>query len=113
MAKKKRQTRAPGRPGKKSATRCGKTPSINSTKGSILAEPLVKEEELSADEVAPEGSPAVDDFVCTMCQDTYREPKLLQCMHTFCDGCIQMTKYGSNGHEEVMCPVCRYVTKVC
>ncbi|KAJ8300283.1 hypothetical protein KUTeg_021802 [Tegillarca granosa] len=44
---------------------------------------------------------------CQICCDSYTEPKLLKCGHTFCTACLE--KYlKSGGEAEILqCPVCR------
>jgi len=45
---------------------------------------------------------------CSVCLDQYQKPKLLGCMHTFCEPCIE--KLIQNG--AISCPQCRHVSKV-
>ena len=53
----------------------------------------------------------VDDLKCSVCDETYKQPMMLQCLHTFCMKCIErVVTHGDNEH--VTCPQCRYVTKV-
>ena len=49
------------------------------------------------------------ELECCVCLDEFVKPKLLSCMHTLCEGCID--KLVQNG--TVKCPECREVTKVC
>ena len=49
-----------------------------------------------------------DDTECAICQDFYNEPRLLECMHTFCTDCmVRMVKKSA-----ILCPLCRFTTKV-
>ena len=49
---------------------------------------------------------------CPVCQETVRQPKTLECFHTFCEGCVaQLTRIMKTEQEEgVKCPVCRAFT---
>ena len=45
---------------------------------------------------------------CPVCQETVRNPKTLECFHTFCEGCIgQLTPITHKEREGLKCPVCR------
>ncbi|XP_066910782.1 E3 ubiquitin-protein ligase TRIM56-like [Clytia hemisphaerica] len=48
------------------------------------------------------------ELECSICIDQYQKPKLLGCMHTFCEPCI--TRLIKNG--TISCPQCRQVSKV-
>ncbi|CAC5383174.1 unnamed protein product [Mytilus coruscus] len=53
----------------------------------------------------------IDDLlICTICLETFKEPKYLPCLHTFCKSCIN-TYIGStvkgNNPNGFKCPVCR------
>ena len=44
-------------------------------------------------------------LTCTICLDTYADtPKLLPCLHSFCESCITRI---ADGKSEFSCPVCR------
>ncbi|XP_072020484.1 probable E3 ubiquitin-protein ligase MID2 [Amphiura filiformis] len=44
-------------------------------------------------------------LTCTICLDTYSDtPKLLPCLHSFCESCIAKI---ADGKSEFSCPVCR------
>ncbi|OWF50518.1 E3 ubiquitin-protein ligase Midline-1-like [Mizuhopecten yessoensis] len=55
-------------------------------------------------------SPGVDTIACHLCRQTYKTPKYLQCLHTFCETCLgkwivsKVTK-GTN-KSSFKCPVC-------
>ena len=53
-----------------------------------------------------------DEFTCVVCAEVYKNPTLLQCMHTFCSGCIDKLVQVQDGTKTVSCPNCRFVTKV-
>ena len=50
---------------------------------------------------------------CAICLQTYSEPKLLQCSHAYCQGCLEgLVDKGSYRQPSLMCPNCRQVTPV-
>ena len=54
-----------------------------------------------------------EELECAICMEIYKQPKLLECMHTFCGGCIEkMMKHNGEQHDGVVCPTCRFETKV-
>ncbi|VDI48535.1 Hypothetical predicted protein [Mytilus galloprovincialis] len=52
-----------------------------------------------------------DLLTCTICLETFKVPKYLPCLHTFCESCIQTYIVSSMQKEEksegFKCPVCR------
>ena len=47
---------------------------------------------------------------CSICLDTYTNPKLLPCFHTFCQKCLEhLAVQGRDGHT-LCCPICRLTT---
>ena len=55
---------------------------------------------------------SLNELSCVVCTDVYKQPQLLHCMHTFCSHCIQQLTSKQDGRLTVICPVCRFVTKV-
>ncbi|XP_070543756.1 E3 ubiquitin-protein ligase TRIM56-like [Ptychodera flava] len=52
------------------------------------------------------GFPDVDDnfLSCSICSEHYKNAKMLPCLHTFCESCIEKLAKKSG---EVTCPICR------
>ena len=51
---------------------------------------------------------------CSICFNTFEKPKLLNCMHTFCEKCLNKVLNADDGNGDVIkCPICRGITKVC
>ena len=48
------------------------------------------------------------ELECSVCLENFQTPKLLSCMHTFCEGCIE--KLIEN--QAITCPECRDITQV-
>ncbi len=49
---------------------------------------------------------------CSICLDTYTDPKLLQCHHTYCTKCLIPLVRGRQGQLTLTCPACRQVTPI-
>ncbi len=50
---------------------------------------------------------------CSICLDTYTDPKLLQCFHTFCLKCLIKLVVKDQQKELILsCPTCRQVTSI-
>ncbi len=48
---------------------------------------------------------------CAICLETYTDPKLLQCFHTYCTECLIPLVRG-RGQLTLTCPACRQVTPI-
>ena len=54
-----------------------------------------------------------DQLNCSICLDTYTDPKLLQCFHVYCQGCLaKLVVRDQQGHLVLTCPICRQVTPI-
>ncbi len=50
---------------------------------------------------------------CSICLDTYTDPKLLQCSHAYCQKClIKLVVRDQQGQLALTCPNCRHVTPI-
>ena len=50
---------------------------------------------------------------CSICLDTYTNPKLLQCFHVYCQQClVPLVDRDQQGQLGLACPICRQVTPV-
>ena len=50
---------------------------------------------------------------CSICLDTFTDPKLLQCFHVFCQQClVPLGVRDQQGQLSVTCPTCRQVTPI-
>ena len=54
-----------------------------------------------------------DQLNCSICLDTYTDPKLLQCFHVFCQKClVPLGVRDLQGQLTLACPTCRQVTPI-
>ena len=54
-----------------------------------------------------------DQLNCSICLDTYTDPKLLQCFHVYCRQClVPLVDRDQQGQLGLTCPICRQVTPV-
>ena len=51
-----------------------------------------------------------EQVTCGICQEPYKQPKLLKCFHVFCEQCLQ-TLVRREG-QSLPCPACRKVTQL-
>ena len=50
---------------------------------------------------------------CTICLDTYTDPKQLQCHHVYCRKClVRLVIRDQQGQLTLTCPICRQLTPV-
>ncbi len=67
-----------------------------------------------AEEAAEKAVEKLNEQVnCSICLDTYTDPKLLQCFHTYCTKClIPLVVRDQQGQLTLTCPACRQVTPI-
>jgi DNA-binding beta-propeller fold protein YncE/uncharacterized protein YjiS (DUF1127 family) len=54
-----------------------------------------------------------EQLCCSICLDTYTDPKLLQCFHIYCQQClVPLVVRDQQGRLCITCPSCRQVTPV-
>ena len=54
-----------------------------------------------------------DQLNCSICLDTYTDPKLLQCFHVYCQQClVPLGDRDQQGRLGLSCPTCRQVTPI-
>ena len=54
-----------------------------------------------------------EELNCSICLDTYSDPKLLRCFHAFCRKClVRLVVRDQQGQLILTCPVCRHDTPV-
>lgn len=51
-----------------------------------------------------------DQITCSICLDTYQDPKVLTCLHVFCLACLE--RLVSKDGTSLTCPNCRKVTRL-
>lgn len=55
----------------------------------------------------------VDELTCSICLDTYSNPKLLQCFHVFCQAClVRLVVRDQQGQLSLVCPSCRHSSPI-
>ena len=54
-----------------------------------------------------------EELNCSICLDTYTDPKLLQCFHAYCRKClVKLVERDQQGQLILTCPICRHDTPV-
>ena len=54
-----------------------------------------------------------EQLSCSICLDTYTDPKILQCFHVFCRQClVPLGVRDQQGQLSLTCPTCRQVTPI-
>ena len=54
-----------------------------------------------------------EELNCSICLDTYSDPKLLQCFHVYCRKClVKLVVRDQQGQLILTCPICRHDTPV-
>ena len=54
-----------------------------------------------------------EQLICSICLDTFTDPKLLQCFHVYCQQClVPLGDRDQQGQLILSCPTCRQVTPI-
>ena len=69
---------------------------------------------LSLSKMAEKALKKVEDQLnCSVCLDIFTDPKLLQCLHVFCQTCLRKLVFrDEQGQLVLSCPNCRHITPV-
>ena len=78
-------------------------------------------EEKSVADATLEGLPLENDdvenlakekpFFCGICNEKYKQPKVLHCLHSFCTECLEKSLLES-GPTQITCQTCKQVTRL-
>ncbi|XP_013404938.1 B-box type zinc finger protein ncl-1 [Lingula anatina] len=78
--------------------------------------PTEEEEEEHSGSASPVSVESVnEEYLCTLCEEKFNQPRLLSCLHTFCLPCLEkLTKDPETDEplEAITCPLCKQETKI-
>lgn len=49
---------------------------------------------------------------CRVCADVFKNPKILSCLHSFCQKCLESYDLIGAGTSSLVCPLCRKLTEI-
>ncbi|XP_078419830.1 RING finger protein 228 [Cetorhinus maximus] len=65
---------------------------------------------------APDAATPYDEYECKICYNYFdldrRAPKILECLHTFCEECLTTLHVREDRPWRIACPICRHRTAV-
>ena len=74
---------------------------------------IVQLESFEMAEKVVERARVEEQLNCSICLDTYTDPKILQCFHVFCRQClVPLGVRDQQGQLSLTCPTCRQVTPI-
>lgn len=53
---------------------------------------------------------AKEELICPLCMSFYKNPRSLQCLHSYCEECLESLHRSSKCIDTVQCPECRAST---
>ncbi|XP_061181902.1 tripartite motif-containing protein 2-like [Saccostrea echinata] len=53
-----------------------------------------------------------DYLTCVICFELFKEPKVLSCLHNFCEACLEALIQKSLEKNDLICPICRETTSL-
>jgi tripartite motif-containing protein 2/3/tripartite motif-containing protein 71 len=53
-----------------------------------------------------------EQLTCSVCLDFYTNPRSLPCLHSFCQGCLDLLPCAAADKDTISCPTCREVAKL-
>ena len=62
---------------------------------------------MDGDDQTSKRRPSYDVTECVICADSYKDPRQLPCLHTFCLTCLQSWGRDTPPADTLTCPVCR------
>lgn len=73
---------------------------------------------MDSGDLSPLGGLEGSDQTCGMCNDNFKQPRVLACLHIYCEGCLESCLDEKSGGSKdysnmtLECPDCGYETKV-
>lgn len=56
---------------------------------------------------------ALDELICPLCMGTFEQPRSLNCLHSYCEGCLVGLQRATGSKSQVLaCPECRAATQL-
>lgn len=55
---------------------------------------------------------SMKDILCQLCEQVYKEPRMLICLHNFCTDCLMKYLLNTTKEEVLICPQCKIETKL-